>query len=117
METKYEISLLGLNHQVAPVEVRETAAFHPDEIPAALKELSRRKEVAEGLILSTCNRTEIYAVTNSGIPSRETLKSFLQKSRPAFMSDKADLLYNFSETEAVRHLFRVAAGMDSMILG
>ncbi len=101
--------LLGLNHQTAPVDLRERAAFAGGAVPAALASLRGLPDVAEAALLSTCNRTEIYAVAGDGA----TLEQWLDAHAPGL----GGYLYRHRDAEAVRHLFRVATGLDSMVLG
>ncbi|MCD9086079.1 glutamyl-tRNA reductase [Stenotrophomonas sp. SY1] len=101
--------VLGLNHQTAPVELRERAAFGGDALPRALDSLRQSPQLAEAVLLSTCNRTELYAVAEDG----QALEHWLQHHA----GDLHGYLYQHSDSEAVRHLFRVATGLDSMVLG
>ena len=101
--------VLGLNHQTAPVALRERVAFDAAALPAALASLRGLAEVSEAALLSTCNRTELYAIAADG----NTLSDWL-----ATHADGLDAyLYRHSDADAVRHLFRVATGLDSMVLG
>jgi glutamyl-tRNA reductase len=106
---------LGLNHHTAPLELREKVAFAPENIASALSELVREPGVNEALILSTCNRTELYVEVESGsevVPQRWLFAHHqLSQGRPD------EFLYSHSGNDAVRHLFRVATGLDSMVLG
>jgi len=108
---------IGLNHRTSPVEVREKFAFNEAEIPATLEELRRRGIVSEGVIVSTCNRTEVYAVTTG--PEREALehvRAFLIEKR-SYQQTLNGELYLYSEPNSLEHLFKVACGLDSMLLG
>ena len=101
--------VLGLNHQTAPVGLRERVAFDAAALPAALASLRALPDVSEAAVLSTCNRTELYAVAEDG----KVLSAWL-----AAHADGLDgYLYSHSDADAVRHLFRVATGLDSMVLG
>ncbi|MGC2754494.1 MAG: glutamyl-tRNA reductase [Candidatus Acidiferrum sp.] len=113
-----EIVLVGLNHRTAPVEVRERVSFTMEQSRKAAEELRSRGILQETLVLSTCNRSEIYGVPpESSHECAPGLSSFLSE----FHSVRADVLgvslYHHYDREAVRHLFRVAAGLDSMLLG
>ncbi|MGZ8919671.1 MAG: glutamyl-tRNA reductase [Limisphaerales bacterium] len=111
------IIAIGLSHRTSPVEVREKFAFEEAEIPAILEELRRRGLVTEGVIVSTCNRMEIYAVTAG--PDREALeniRTFLVEHRRYEQKLNGEL-YLYSEPNSLEHLFKVACGMDSMLLG
>ena len=101
--------VLGLNHQTAPVELRERASFGGDALPQALASLRDTPQVAEAVLLSTCNRTELYAVAESG----EALAQWLE----SHAGQLHGYLYQHADADAVRHLFRVATGLDSMVLG
>jgi glutamyl-tRNA reductase len=113
-----EIVLVGLNHRTAPVEVRERVSFTAEQASRAAAELRSRGILEETLVLSTCNRSEVYGVPPEA--SRECapgLSSFLSE----FHEVRPDLLgvalYHRYDRHAVRHLFRVSAGLDSMLLG
>lgn len=113
-----EIVLVGLNHRTAPVEVRERVSFTTEQSRKAAEQLRARGILEETLVLSTCNRSEIYGVPpESSRESAPGLSSFLSE----FHAVRADVLsvslYHHYDRAAVRHLFRVAAGMDSMLLG
>lgn len=113
-----EIVLVGLNHRTAPVEVRERVSFTAEQSRKAAEELRSRGILQETLVLSTCNRSEIYGVPpESSHESAPGLSTFLSE----FHSVQADVLglslYHHYDREAVRHLFRVSAGLDSMLLG
>ncbi len=101
--------VLGLNHQTAPVELRERASFGGDALPRALASLRDTPQVAEAVLLSTCNRTELYAVAESG----DALAQWLETHAGQLQG----YLYQHADADAVRHLFRVATGLDSMVLG
>jgi glutamyl-tRNA reductase len=113
-----EIVLVGLNHRTAPVEVRERVSFTAEQARRAAEELRARGILEETLVLSTCNRSEVYGVPpESSHECAPGLSTFLSE----FHSVRADILsvslYHHYDHEAVRHLFRVAAGLDSMLLG
>src|SRR4051812_10221900 len=108
---------LGLNHQTAPVELREKVAFAPESTASALSDLARQPGVNEALILSTCNRTELYVDVESGaehVPQRWLIE-YPRLHLPERRLD--EFLYRHTDDTAVRHLFRVATGLDSMVLG
>src|SRR5690242_14828337 len=113
-----EIVLVGLNHRTAPVEVRERVSFTAEQSRRAAAELRARGILEETLVLSTCNRSEIYGVPpESSHECAPGLSSFLSEFH-AVRPDVLGLsLYHHYDHEAVRHLFRVAAGLDSMLLG
>jgi glutamyl-tRNA reductase len=113
-----EIVLVGLNHRTAPVEVRERVSFTAEQARRASDELRSKGILQETLVLSTCNRSEVYGVPPE--TSRESapgLSSFLSEFHSVRMDVLGTSLYHHYDREAVRHLFRVAAGLDSMMLG
>ena len=106
---------LGLNHQTAPLALRERLAFDAAALPAALAALRAQPGVAEAALVSTCNRTEIYAEVEAG---REDVPAhWLARSQGLDESALDAYLYRHVDREAVRHLFRVATGLESMVLG
>jgi glutamyl-tRNA reductase len=105
--------VLGINHQTAPVSLRERVAFSGDAVPAALDALRALPSVHEVALLSTCNRTELYAVTDD---NGDVLADWLA-SHPDDAGDLHAYLYRHENADAVRHLFRVATGLDSLVLG
>jgi len=113
-----EIVLVGLNHRTASVEVRERVSFTVDQARRASEQLRSKGLLAETLVLSTCNRSEVYGVSPD--PSHECapgLSTFLSEFHSVRMDVLNGSLYHHYDREAVRHLFRVAAGLDSMMLG
>ena len=107
------LHVLGLNHLTAPLEVREKLAFAPDRQAAALAELAAQPGVAEAVLVSTCNRTEVYCRVDDIAPVRTWLEA---QARSKGVELGASL-YDHAEETAVRHAFRVASGLDSMVLG
>jgi glutamyl-tRNA reductase len=105
--------ILGINHKTAPVALREKVAFSEDRLISALRALRQENGVAEVVILSTCNRTEVYW---SGSASGEELSQWLERHHGNDL-DLASSLYNHQESGAVEHAFSVASGLDSMVLG
>ncbi|HSM99881.1 MAG TPA: glutamyl-tRNA reductase [Rudaea sp.] len=106
---------LGLNHQTAPLPVREKVAFAPAAMPSALSDLARQAGVNEALILSTCNRTEVYVDVQPGAES--VPRDWLLGHYDLDVRRLDEFLYRHADNAAVRHLFRVATGLDSMVLG
>ena len=109
------IIVVGVNQQTAPVAIRERLAFGPEDLPAALAQLGT--VAAEGFILSTCNRVEIYALVGHAESGSRAIARFLAESRGCSIEAITPHLYEHVHTAAVRHLFGVAAGLDSMVLG
>lgn len=108
---------IGMSHRTSPVEVREKFAFEESEIPSTLADLRTRGLVTEGVIVSTCNRMELYAVTAG--PERQALdsiRSYLIERRQYEKSLNGEF-YLYSEPNSLEHLFKVACGLDSMLLG
>lgn len=105
--------VLGINHQTAPVSLRERVAFSAEAIPAALDSLRSLSQVREAALLSTCNRTEIYTVVDDG---GQAVADWLAR-HPGELDDLHAYLYRHADASAVRHLFRVATGLDSLVLG
>ena len=112
-----QVGLIGLNHRNTPVEFRERIAFAPDELVHALKELRDRFGLREGMILSTCNRVEIVGRADQTSHVLEMMETFIALYHQVDRSDLQPYLYTLRETEVVRHLFRVASGLDSMVVG
>lgn len=118
--------VVGLNHKTAPVEIREKLAFNSKEaIREALREIIKQKGISEAVIISTCNRVEIYAYTsnvgNSEIQEQnyleEVIKNFLADFHKIERQNFEKYLYIYYDKKAVEHLFKVASGLDSMIVG
>lgn len=107
--------VLGINHRTASVAVREQVAFTSDQLVSALEELRGLSWISEAAILSTCNRTELYCVTD---PSGEQqLLDWLGRFHGLEADALARCAYHYHERDAARHLMRVAVGLDSMVLG
>jgi len=107
--------LIGVNHNTAPVEVRERLAIPESRLPEACKKLAEFPGIEEGMILSTCNRVEILANTKNGVGA--DLRAFLHDYFQLNSSDVDRHLYEYREQDAVRHVFRVASSLDSMVVG
>jgi glutamyl-tRNA reductase len=106
--------LIGVNHKTAPVEVRERLAIPDSRLAEAIRRLAAHPGVEEGLILSTCNRVEVLAQTTNGTVD---LRGFLRDYFQLDPTDYESHLYEFHESDAVRHLFRVTSSLDSMVVG
>ena len=107
---------LGINHHTAPLQLREQVVFHVERLHAALQEFISRRFAREAAILSTCNRTEIYCATDNSATLTETAR-WLAAYHRLDAAALAPYLYSLDHERAVRHAFRVAAGLDSMVLG
>lgn len=112
-----KLLITGVSHKTAPVEIRERLAFPDSALPDALSELKSRQGVSEALILSTCNRVEIVTTSEDDIDLRALIDAFLADMRPASIDALAPCLYHHEGRDAIRHLFRVAASLDSMVVG
>ena len=108
------IFCFGLSHQIAPVDIRERFVVPNAALPDSLRRLTRVSGVDEGVILSTCNRTEFYVVSHT---SKLAAESLLQDFYPERRSADLGQLARFSAIQAARHLFRVASGLESMVVG
>ncbi|PTD97180.1 glutamyl-tRNA reductase [Pseudothauera lacus] len=108
-----QLYALGLNHHTAPLSIRERVAFRPERLDEALHDLTRASAVREAAILSTCNRTEMYFATEQPQAAADWLARFHTLS----LEEIAPYLYTHPQRDAIRHVFRVASGLDSMVLG
>ncbi len=109
--------LLGLNHRTAPVEVREQFHIPETELGRAVRLLSRHPGVLEGMILSTCNRVEFFAHTQDGAEPGGHLRDFVADYYQREFSGIDSYFYCHKQVESIRHMFRVASSLDSMVLG
>jgi len=111
------IVVVGLSHHTAPLEIREKLAFDANGIERPLRELVAIPDVEEGLIVSTCNRVEVYAVARDIAAGIARIKRFLADFHCIPYDDVEPHLYGYHGENAVRHVFRVAASLDSMVVG
>ncbi len=109
--------VVGLNHRTVPVALLERLAVAPDALSKALHALMRREHLAEAVLLSTCNRTVVYAHATLFHPAMQDVRDFLADTSGVDPDEFADLLYAYHDDAAVSHLFSVTAGLDSMIIG
>ncbi|HFB6649882.1 TPA: glutamyl-tRNA reductase [Neisseria gonorrhoeae] len=107
-----QLTAVGLNHQTAPLSIREKLAFSAAALPEAVRNLARSNAATEAVILSTCNRTELYCVGDS-----EEIIRWLADYHSLPIEEIRPYLYTLDMQETVRHAFRVACGLDSMVLG
>ncbi len=113
-----EIVLIGLNHRTAPIEVRERVAFSPEQAREAAEQLRSRGILEESLVFSTCNRSELYGVPREdAADSAGAVELFVASFHQLSLIEINKSLYRHRDSQAVRHLFRVSAGLDSMLLG
>lgn len=107
-----QLTAVGLNHQTAPLSIREKLAFAAASLPEAVRNLARSKAAKEAVILSTCNRTELYCVGET-----EQIIEWLAQYHNLPAEEIRPYLYTLDNNETIRHAFRVACGLDSMVLG
>lgn len=112
-----KLLVTGVSHKTAPVEVRERLAFREESLPAALADLKSRDGVTEAMILSTCNRVEIMLTTDDAVDPHSVIEAFLAERKSIDASSLAAHLYHHEGKDAIHHLFRVAASLDSMVIG
>ena len=112
-----QVILLGVSHRTAPVELRERLDFSSGDLGAAIEALALRPSAAETVVLSTCNRSEIYVVSGDPARAREEVTGFLSEYHRLPESVFTPHLFSHDSEAAVRHLFRVAAGLDSIVVG
>ena len=111
-----QLVVLGLNHKTAPVEVRECFSFSEEQVKQALKYFSGQEEFSECVLLSTCNRTELYAVVEAADEALPIMRQFLQRMA-VNPPDARKYLFFFTDEDCINHLFRVASSLDSLIIG
>ncbi|CUH95741.1 Glutamyl-tRNA reductase [Propionispora sp. 2/2-37] len=111
-----QLVVLGLNHKTASVDVRECFSFSEEQVKAALRNMVTREEIAECVILSTCNRTEMYAVVDDAEDGLEVMQSILTRMADAENAAEGHF-YVYLEDECIAHLFRVSSSLDSLVIG
>ena len=111
-----KLLLAGVNHRTAPVQFREKLAYRAEEIPGALLEIQARG-AKEALILSTCNRVELTAAIDDDFPVEALIETLLSRRTGVTLDELLPHIYRFENSAAIRHLFRVASSLDSMIVG
>ena len=112
-----ELFVVGISWRTAPVAVREKLAFREEELAGTLKLLTTQLPVAEAVLISTCNRVEIYGVAKPGSSPASQVRAFLAEQRGLRPADVADVIYDHTAGSAVRHVFKVASALDSLVLG
>jgi glutamyl-tRNA reductase len=115
--SKVHLFLLGVSHRTAPVELRERLDFSSRDLGAAVEALATRPSAAESVVLSTCNRSEIYVASSDPARAREELVQFLSEYHGVPAEAFSEHLFSFADGQAALHLFRVAAGLDSLVVG
>jgi glutamyl-tRNA reductase len=111
------VVVIGLNHRTAPLDLLERMAVSEARLPKALHDLLSRTNVTEGLVLSTCNRTEVYAVAERFHGAYSDIRDFLAEVSYLPPEDFSDHLYVHYDTAAAAHLLSVTAGLDSAVVG
>jgi glutamyl-tRNA reductase len=111
------IVVIGVNHRTAPIDLLERVAIVPDQLPKALHDLGQRGNISEAVVLATCNRTEVYAATERFHGAYADIRDFFCSLAGLPPEDLHDHLLSFHDAEAVRHLFEVASGLRSAVLG
>lgn len=118
-----QLLALGLNHTTAPLAIRERVAFGPEEVAATIAHLTERFAgsaaggIHEAAVLSTCNRTELYAAAEDIAAAKNSILDYICQTKGVARSELEPHIYAFEQEEAARHTFRVASGLDSMVLG
>ena len=108
---------IGLNHKSAPVEIREKLAFSASSIPIALSSLTQSFSSSEAVILSTCNRVEIYGTSPDDSLNKESLLDFFSAFHGLPKENFAEHMYHYQNLNAVKHLFFVTSSLDSLVVG
>ncbi len=111
------IIVVGLSHHSAPVEIREKVAFSPNDMQRPLDQVKSLPDIGEGMIVSTCNRVEIYATSRNPDAGIASLRRFMAEYHEIPQDDLLPHLYDYQGEEAIHHVFRVAASLDSMVIG
>jgi glutamyl-tRNA reductase len=112
-----KVLVIGLNHKVADVDVREKLAFNGPKLEEGLIKFRELPEVQEAIVLSTCNRVELYANVTDNLKASESIKTFLSEYHGINRASLDKSLYLYDDREAVKHIFRVASSLDSMVVG
>ena len=111
------IVVVGVSHKTAPIAVREKLSFPPETVGENLDRLLKYPSVSEAVILSTCNRTEVYCVADDADRGRDDITAFLAQASGIKPADLENHLYGYALERAIHHLFRVVSSLDSMVLG
>lgn len=112
-----ELFVVGISWRTAPVAVRERLAFRDEELVGTLRAMTGELPVAEALLVSTCNRVEVYGVSKPGADPTGPVRAFLAAQRGVAPADVAEAIYDHRGSAAVRHVFSVASALDSLVLG
>ncbi len=117
MNNSSHLFVLGVNHKTAPVSVREQLSFSGSKLKEALGHLTSREGIEGSIILSTCNRSEIYVSSRSSGFLRNSLEKFFSEVQSVNLEELSPFLYSFENHDAIKHLYRVSSGLDSQLLG
>src|SRR5882724_5983313 len=112
-----QLLLVGISHRTAPVELRERLDFQARGVADALRALALRGSAREAVVVSTCNRAELYVACDEAAATRQDLVRFVSEFNGVPAGDIAPHVYDVTDLEVARHLFRVAAGLDSLVVG
>ncbi len=112
-----DLIVVGLNHRTAPLEVRERVAFDEREVHGVLSRARRDEVLSEAILLSTCNRTEFYGLSNDNGAAEMYIRGLIAAAKRVDLTAHPGYAYTLTKLESVRHLLRVAAGLDSLVLG
>ncbi len=112
-----ELFVVGISWRTAEVAVREKLAFREDELPAVLSAVTGALPVAEAVLLSTCNRVELYGVSKPGADAASAVRAFIADDRKARSTEVMNAIYDHRGPAAIRHVFRVASSLDSLVVG
>src|SRR5262245_37556626 len=112
-----QLLLVGLSHKTAPVELRERVDLQTRDLGAVLRALAARGSAREAVVVSTCNRAEMYVTCDETDPTRQDLVRFMSEYNDVAASEIVPHVYAESDLDAARHLFRVAAGLESLVVG
>ena len=112
-----ELFVVGMSWRTAKVAVREKLAFREDELAETLHAITRELPVAEALLISTCNRVEVYGVAKPGADATSELRAWIAKRRNVRLADVGNALYERTGPAAIRHVFSVASSLDSLVVG
>ena len=111
------VDVIGLNHRIAPLEILERTSVDGASLPKALDDLCARQNITEAVLLSTCNRTEVYAIAERFHGAYADVRNFLSELAFVPPDEFADHLYVHYDSSAAAHLFAVTSGLDSVVLG
>src|SRR5215208_6288174 len=112
-----QMLLLGVSHKTAPLDLREKLDFSSRDVGAAVEALATKSSAAESVVLSTCNRSEVYVASAAPDRARDEIVQFLTEYHGLPAESFTPHLFSFSDSEVAKHLFRVAAGLDSLVVG